>query len=110
MQITITGKQINIGEALRNHAQGHLSDTVSKYFDKPIEAHVVFSKPGKGKAVRADISVHVGRGIKFQGHGETDEPYSAYEMAAEKVGKQLRRQKRRLRDHRRTALEDPAGD
>ena len=109
MQVSITGKQIRIGDALRTHTETHLNETVSKYFDHPIEAHVVFSRPGKGKAVRTDISVHAARGIQFQGHGETDDPYTSYDAALDKVGKQLRRKKRRRRDHRRTTPDESIG-
>ena len=107
MQITITGKQIRNGDARRTHTEADLNETVLKYVDKPIEAHVVFSRPGKSKTVRTDISVHAGRGIQFQGHGETDDPYTSCDAAIDRVGKQLRREKRRRRDHRRIAPEEP---
>lgn len=110
MQVSITGKQINIGEALRTHTETRLNEIVSKYFDNPIEAHVVYSRPGKGKAVRTDISVHAGRGVQFQGRGETDDPYTSCDAAIDKIGKQLRRKKRRRLDHRRTTPEEPGGE
>jgi ribosomal subunit interface protein len=106
MQVSVTGKQIDVGEALRSHAENRLVDVVKKYFDNPIEGSVVFSRSGKSKQVRADISVHVARGIQMQSHGETNDPYSAFDAANERVVKQLRRQKRRLQDHRRTAADN----
>lgn len=101
MQVSITGKQFDVGDALRSHVEDRLADAVAKYFDHAIEATVVLSRQGKGKLIRADISVHVGRGITLQGHAETEDAYGAFDAAAERIAKRLRRYKRRLRDHRR---------
>ena len=108
MQVSVTGKQIDIGDALRNHVETRLTGAVGKYFDHAIDSVVVLSRSAKGKQVRADISVHVGRGITVQGRGETDDAYTAFDSAAERVAKQLRRYKRRLRAHRGKAAEDQA--
>ena len=103
MQVSVTGKQLNVGEALRHHVETRLAEAVGKYFNHAIEGSVVLSWTGNGKQVRADISVHVGRGILMQGHGEGDDAHSAFETASDRVAKQLRRHKRRLRDHHRNA-------
>ena len=101
MQVSITGKQFDVGNALRTHVEDRLADAVAKYFDRAIEATVVLSREGKGKLIRADISVHVGRGITLQGHAETNDAYGAFDAAVERIAKRLRRYKRRLRDHRK---------
>ncbi len=101
MQVSITGKQFDVGDALRSHVEDRLANTVAKYFDHAIESTVVLSREGKGKLIRADISVHVGRGISLQGHAETDDAYGAFDAAADRIAKRLRRYKRRLRDHRK---------
>lgn len=101
MQVSITGKQFDVGDALRSHVEGRLVDTVAKYFDHAIESTVVLSRQGKGKLIRADISVHAGRGITLQGHAETEDAYGAFDAAADRIAKRLRRYKRRLRDHRK---------
>lgn len=54
-----------------------------------------------GKLVRADISVHVGRGIQAQGHGSAEDAQNAFDLAMDRIAKRLRRNKRRLRDHHR---------
>ena len=108
MQVMVTGKQLDVGDALRSHVETQLSDAVSKYFENAIEASVVFSPLGKGKMVRSDISVHVGRNIQMQGHAEAGEARAAFDGAMERIAKRLRRYKRRLRDHRRTASEAAA--
>lgn len=105
MQVVVTGKQLSVGDALRGHVEKNLAESVAKYFEHAIEATVVFSRQGRGKQVRSDISVHVGRNIQMQGHGESDEAYTAFDSALERIAKRLRRYKRRLRDHRKAASE-----
>ncbi|MBT4906590.1 MAG: ribosome-associated translation inhibitor RaiA [Rhodospirillaceae bacterium] len=108
MQVMVTGKQLNVGDALRSHVETQLSDAVSKYFEHAIEASVVFSPQGKGKQVRSDISVHVGRNIQMQGHAESNGAQAAFDAAMERIAKRLRRYKRRLRDHRKAASDAAA--
>lgn len=97
MQIIVKGKQLDVGESLRTHVETTLNTLVGKYFSNPLEATVVLSK--QGHLFKADIQAHVGRGIVLQSYGDATEPYPAFEEAAEKIAKRLRRHKRRLRDH-----------
>ncbi len=97
MQLSITGKQFDVGSALRSHVETTLMAAVDKYFGNAIEATVVFSR--EARRFRADISVHVGRGILVQSHAEAGDARAAFEAARERMGKQLRRHKRRLRTH-----------
>ena len=109
MQISVTGRQIDVGDALRGRVEINLADSVVKYFDHAIEGNVVFSREAQG--VRVDISVHVGRGIMVQGHGRADNAHTAFDGALDRIAKRLRRHKRRLRDHHRdhkTSLADDA--
>lgn len=99
MQLSVTGKQIDVGDALRGHIATNLDAAVSKYFDKAIEGSVVIARGAR--AFRADISVHVGRNILLQGHAEADNAYAAFDAACDRIAKRLRRHKRRLRDHRK---------
>lgn len=103
MQVTVTGKQMDVGEALRSYVDDNLADSVAKYFDNAIDASVVFSRGAKRRHVRADLSVHIGRNILLQGHAETTDPYASFDAALERIAKRMRRYKRRLRDHRRSA-------
>lgn len=97
MQLSVKGKQLDVGDALRSHVAENLPLIVEKYFNRPIEANVVFSRDAH--LFRADISVHAGRGILLQSNASADGPYAAFDLAAEKIAKRLRRYKRRLRDH-----------
>jgi len=106
MHLTVKGKQLDVGDALRTHVGDTLNVVVAKYFDRPIEATVVMSKDAH--LYKADISVHVGRGIMLQSNAEADLPYPAFDTAAEKIAKRLRRHKRRLKDRHQRA--DGAGE
>jgi ribosomal subunit interface protein len=106
MQLTVTGKQIEIGEALRRHIEDSLGSVLDKYFKTAIEAHVVLSK--EAYLSRTEISIHIGRGIVVNARAAADEIYPAFDAAAERLAKQLRRYKRRLRHHH-TKARDAAG-
>jgi ribosomal subunit interface protein len=106
MQLSVTGKQTEIGEALRRHVEGSLSSILDKYFKTAIEAHVIVSK--EAHLSRAEISIHIGRGIVVNARASASEAYLAFDAAAERLAKQLRRYKRRLRDHHAKGRE-PAG-
>lgn len=97
MQLTVKGKQLDVGDALRTHVADSLTAVVGKYFNKPIEANVVLAKDAH--LYKADIQVHVGRGIVLQSTADATEPYPAFDTACDKLAKRLRRYKRRLRDH-----------
>lgn len=99
MNLTVNGKGIDVGEALRTHVSDNLNRVFEKYFSNPIEATATFSKQGYRFAVQ--ISVHVGRGILMQSEAEAAEIYAAFDAASENVAKRLRRHKRRLRDYHR---------
>ncbi|MBO0737613.1 MAG: ribosome-associated translation inhibitor RaiA [Alphaproteobacteria bacterium] len=97
MQLTTTGKQIGIGDALRRHIEATLTSILEKYFKTAIEAHVVISK--EAHLIRAEVSFHIGRGIEVNAHAAASEAYAAFDAAAERLAKRLRRYKRRLRDY-----------
>ncbi|GER06711.1 ribosomal subunit interface protein [Iodidimonas muriae] len=96
MQINVSGRRINVGDALKAHINERFEGIVEKYFSRSIEAHVTVSK--KGPFFHVDCSLHVRQGIHMQSHGEADEAHAAFELAADKLEKQLRRHKRRLKD------------
>ena len=97
MQIKISGKQIDVGEALRTHVEYNMVAAVAKYFDRPVDAHVVFSRNGHG--FKCDSSVHLSTGLTAQAHAVNGEIYAAFDQATDRIEKQLRRYKRRLKDH-----------
>lgn len=104
MQLSINGKQLDIGAALQEYIEDQLTAVVGKYFENPQDGHVTVSK--QGSDIRADVSVHVGKGIMLQGHATAGDAYAAFDEAAEHVGTRLRRYKRRLRDHHKDRSDD----
>ncbi len=97
MQLSVKGKQLNVGDALRTHVSDSLSRILGKYFGDAIEVSVTISRDGH--RYRAVVMAHVGRGIQVQAQGSAEEPYPAFDTAAEHLAKRLRRYKSRLRDH-----------
>ena len=99
MNLTVKGKNIDVGEALRTHVSQSLDHSIAKYFGNPIEATVTFSK--QTHLFSADLSVHIGRGILVQAEASADQAYAAFDLAMDHLAKRMRRYKRRLRDHHR---------
>ncbi len=97
MRYQISGKQIDIGEALQTHVKTELGETVAKYAGRPTEAYVVFSK--SGHEFVCETVVHLSTGLTAQAKDHANEIYAAFDGACEKMDKQLRRYKRRLKDH-----------
>jgi ribosomal subunit interface protein len=99
MHYQITGKQIDIGEALQTHVQSEMGEVFSKYAGRPTDAIIVFSKSGHEYVCEAEV--HLSTGLTAQAKGKATEIYAAFDGASEKMEKQLRRYKRRLKDHHR---------
>jgi ribosomal subunit interface protein len=99
MNLTVKGKNIDVGEALRTHVAQSLDHAIAKYFGNPIEATVIFSK--QSHLFSADIAVHIGRGILVHAEESADQAYAAFDQAVDHLTKRMRRYKRRLRDHHR---------
>lgn len=104
MDIQVHGKQIDIGDALRQHVVDRLSDGVTKYFESALDANITLSR--EAHLIRVDCSVHVGHDIRLQSHGEAPDPYAAFDMALERIEKRVRRYKRRLTDHHQRQREN----
>ena len=88
MHIAVTGKKLEVGDALRGHVEDRITAGAEKYFGNPIDAQ--------------DCSVHVGAGIHVEAHATAEDAYASFDTAAERVEKRLRRYKRRLRNHHKS--------
>jgi ribosomal subunit interface protein len=110
MQITVTGHQIDVGRALHDYVQERLGDGVVKYFDSAIEGHVAFSREGPN--FRTQIQVHVGKGMTWESQADNADIHTSFNQALDHIEKQLRRHKRKLRDHARGREPDagPGGE
>ncbi len=97
MRYQISGKQIDIGEALQSHVKTELGETLGKYAGRPTDAVVIFSK--SGPEFVCETVVHLSTGLTAQAKSHAHEIYAAFDGCCEKMDKQLRRYKRRLKDH-----------
>ena len=98
MRYQISGRQIDIGEALSTHVENELDATFEKYAQRPTDSTVIFSRDAHH--LTCDAVVHLSTGLTVQAKGQDpDNIYAAFEKCREKMDKQLRRYKRRLRNH-----------
>jgi ribosomal subunit interface protein len=97
MRYQISGKQIDVGEALQTHVKAELGEVIEKYAQRPTECVVVFSRSAHEYVCEA--VVHLSTGLTAQAKGHATEIYAAFESSREKMDKQLRRYKRRIRNH-----------
>jgi ribosomal subunit interface protein len=99
MEINISGKQIELSDALRTRVATHLEGIARKYFDRALEAQVTFSRARS--FFTCDINLHAGRGLSLRGEGEAADAPTAFDDAAEHIAKRLRRYRRRVNEHAR---------
>ena len=97
MSLRISGRNMNLGEALTARIEDRIEASVGKYFDGGHTGHVTVEK--QGSFFEADCMVHLDTGIVLQASAKAGDATSAFEGAAERIDKRLRRYKRRLRDH-----------
>lgn len=97
MNIEISGKQIDVGDALRTHVETELNESFEKYAERPTDASVLFSKDRH--EFRSECSVHLSTGMKAQASGKAGDIYAAFDLANDRLAKQLRRYKRKLKNH-----------
>lgn len=100
MRYQITGKQIDIGESLQTHVRTELGSILEKYAGRPTDATVIFSKSAHEFVCEA--IVHLSTGLTTQARGHSTDIYAALDQCVEKMDKQLRRYKRRLKDHHKS--------
>src|SRR5690606_7363056 len=97
MRVQVNGKQIDVGDALTTHVTDKLREMVGKYAERPVEALVTFSRD-RHEFV-CDASVHLSTGMSAQARSRGDEIYGCFDGVLDRMEKQLRRYKRRLKDH-----------
>lgn len=103
MTLRVSGKNLDIGESLRQHVLDKVQSMVAHYFDGSVSGHVVLAREGSG--FRSDCALRLSSGISLHAEGRAQEPYPCFEQAAAKIERRLRRYKGRLKGHA-----GPAGD
>ncbi len=98
MVLQISGKHIDIGEALRTRAESRIREAVEKYFNGGFNGQVVFQREGSG--FRSECTVHLDSGIVLHAEGTAQDAAMSFERAADRIEKRLRRYKRKRTDVR----------
>lgn len=104
MNLRVSGKNMDIGEALREKAIDHIDGVVTKYFDNGYEGHLTIEPEGSG--FRSDCVIHLDTGVVLQASASENNAILAYETMAGHIEKRLRRYKRKLKNHRRNSRQD----
>ncbi|WP_374575348.1 ribosome hibernation-promoting factor, HPF/YfiA family [Phenylobacterium sp.] len=97
MQVQVTGKHVDVGEALRLRVSDELTSSIGKYFERGGGADVVVAR--EGYAFRVDCAVTLASGQQLQSQGVGADAHSAFGAALQKIETRIRRYKRRLKDH-----------
>lgn len=105
MHIKVTGKNFDVGDALRARIDERLKAFRQKYFESTVHGHVTLEKQGKRFAT--DCTLHLATGLVIQAEGKSDDATKSFEAAAEHLERQLRRYKQRLKDHFKARREPP---
>ena len=108
MKITVAGKQLKVGAALKQYIDENLESSIKKYFENAISADVTFSK--ETHMFVTDIVVNEGTGnqIFYKSQAKEDNIFASFDKALDRMEKQLRRYKRRIKDHHKQGLKDTA--
>ncbi|WP_243369285.1 ribosome hibernation-promoting factor, HPF/YfiA family [Microvirga solisilvae] len=111
MTLRVSGKNLDIGEALRAQVTDRVAGAMGKYFDGGYSGHVTVAKDGTG--FRTDCVLHLTSGITIEASGAAQDAYSSFDQSAIRIEKRLRRYKQRLKEHanpgngRENSLEAP---
>jgi len=106
MKVRVTTKQVEVGEALPEKVRQQLETAIEKHFDRGAESNVVFSHEGIG--FRVDCTTHLDSGVVLKSEGLASDAYHAFEIALDRMEKQIRRYKRRLKNHHEKTKEQKA--
>lgn len=106
MPLRITGKNIDIGDALRGQIEARVTAAIAKYLDTGYSGHVVVEKEGNG--FRTVGVLHLNTGITLEATGTAPDAYAAFDHSAERFERRLRRHSRRLKERAQPGAADLA--
>lgn len=106
VSLRVSGKNVDVGDALRMHAIERLDDAVDKYFNGGYSGHLTVER--EGNLFRSDCMLHLDSGVTLQAAASDREARRSFDMAADRIEKRLRRYTRRLKSHH-GRREDRAG-
>jgi ribosomal subunit interface protein len=97
MRVRVTGRNIDVGDALRSRIETDLNEGVSRYIARDGEGLVTITKERHLYIV--EIQIHLDSGITLEAKGEAGDAHPAFDVTLAKIEKRVRRYKRRLKDH-----------
>jgi len=101
MSFRVSGKNLDVGEALRERISDRIAETLSKHFDGGYSGHVTLAKDGFG--FRTECAIHLDSKVTLHAEGEAADAYLSADQAVTRIEKQLRRYHRRRKHHRADA-------
>jgi ribosomal subunit interface protein len=104
MPLRISGKNLDVGEALRDRVGERIAQAMDKYFDGGYSGHVTLTKDGFG--FRTECAIHLDSRITLHAEGMAPDAYASADHAALRIEKRLRRYHRRLKEHRAERADD----
>lgn len=107
MTIRISGKNLDIGSALRMQVEERIAAALAKYSDGDVGGHVTVSRDGAG--FRTDCVINLGTGVTLEASGEAPDAYASFDQTALRIEKRLRRYKRRIKDRNGDSRHRAAG-
>lgn len=97
MQVQVSGKHVDVGEALRTRVADEITSSIGKYFERGGDAEVIVSRDGH--AFRVDCDVRLASGQHLYSHALAGDAHAAFDQALGKIQTRIRRYKHRLKDH-----------
>jgi ribosomal subunit interface protein len=98
MSFRVSGKNLDVGDALRARINARIGEAMNKYFDGGYSGHATIARDGSG--FRTECAVHLDSKITLHAEASAADAYASADQAALRVEKRLRRYHRRLKDHR----------
>ncbi|MEX6723721.1 ribosome hibernation-promoting factor, HPF/YfiA family [Parapedomonas caeni] len=106
MDIRVSGHQVDVGDAFRSYVGDKLRQLAEKYFSRTLSAGVTLTREAHGHGFHVDCAMHVRQGVLLKAEGSNADPHIAFDIAADRIEKQLRRYKRRLKNHHNGAARE----
>jgi ribosomal subunit interface protein len=99
VEVTVSGHQVDTGESLREHAANRMAEITEKHFSRAVGANVTFGR-GPHNDFTCDIVAPVTQGVVLKASHQASEAQMAFNGAADRIEKQLRRYTKRLKEHK----------
>lgn len=103
MTFRVSGKNLDVGDTLRERVSARIAEAMGKYFDGGYSGHVTLERDGFG--FRTECAIHLDSKITLHAEGMAADAYASADQAALRIGKRLRRYHRKLKDHRPERLD-----